>query len=237
MQFIRNHLLATAFAGVALLVLTGWMVLSFQGADSAKPEANWEKVKIFHDPRLVKNLTQIGTVSVSISLPTTNFNSDSLRQAALAKIKQEAAHANASAVLLQTDQESFTPHAGILLIGHEYQTRHPLNTLASFIRQVRQDPHNYTSFLLLLSAVVLLWAALCLCGLISLLTSLRRRKLFWAIPALLFGFIGLLTQIPVHLQAEGESLHFNCRWLFLLPLLLGILGLASRRTASPQTAV
>lgn len=231
MQFIRNHFLATALTCVGVLVFTTWAISLMNASDStpANADADWKKVQIFRNPGQVKNLPRIGTASVSISLPGTNFNSTALRQAATAQIKQEAAHVNASIVLIETDQLSLTPTPHILLIGGEYKSNQPFRVIAGFVHEVVKSPRTYLPFFLVLSIIVISWAALCLCSFISLRTSTRRLKLWWGLPPLLFGIIGVLAQFPVRLEAEGESLHFDVRWLFVVPVLLGIFSLVRHR--------
>lgn len=98
--------------------------------------------------------------------------------------------------------------------------------MSQFIRDIINDPREYQPFLLLVGALVLIWGVLCISGLVSVLSSKSLRKFWFALAPCLFGWIGVSSKMPIHMQADDFQLTFDCRWLFLVPLLLGMAGLA-----------
>ncbi len=101
------------------------------------------------------------------------------------------------------------------------------NDMSNFIHDVLNDPGEYWPFLLLVSGVLLFWAALCASGLGSLRSKSGRRRLWFALVPLLLGFPCLLGNIPVSIEAQGFRLNVDLRWLFIVPIVLGVAGLAS----------
>jgi len=97
--------------------------------------------------------------------------------------------------------------------------------MSNLIRDILNDPREYLPFLLMFGALLLLWAALCVSGFISIRASTRRRRFWFALPPLLLGFVCARAQIPVSLEAQGFHLSFDLRWWFLVPLFAGIAGL------------
>ena len=96
-----------------------------------------------------------------------------------------------------------------------------------FIRDVIDDPHEYLPMLLTVGGLLLFWGFLCLCGIVSVRASTQRRRLWFALPPVVFGLIGVCAQIPVSI--ERDTFRFSCdlRWLFVAPLLIGVWGVAS----------
>lgn len=78
--------------------------------------------------------------------------------------------------------------------------------------------------LLILAALLLFWAALCWSGFRSLRASTRRRRLWLALAPLLFGLVGVWSQMPFSMESEGFRLSFDFRWFFIAPLLFGVTG-------------
>lgn len=97
--------------------------------------------------------------------------------------------------------------------------------MGRFIHDILNDPKEYAPFLLVLGAVLLFWGVLCASGLISLRAATRRRKLWFAFPSLLFGLSCFCGNIPLSIDANG-FLNADLRWLFIVPVLLGITGIA-----------
>ncbi len=96
----------------------------------------------------------------------------------------------------------------------------------NLIHDIVNDPREYAPFLIMLGVLLLLWLVLSLCGLASIGSFKRRRKFWYAIPPLLLGAVCVLAQIPISLDAQDFHLHFDLRWAFILPLLLGLAGVA-----------
>lgn len=97
--------------------------------------------------------------------------------------------------------------------------------MGSFIRDVIDDPKEYLPMLLILNAIFLIWGGLCLSAYVSFRAATRRRKFWFALVPLVFSLIGVLAQIPFTMEGQGFHLSFDFRWLFVLPLLLGIAGI------------
>jgi hypothetical protein len=51
--------------------------------------------------------------------------------------------------------------------------------------------------------------------------------LLLALATVVFGPIGVLASIPISMESDGFSLHFDFGWFFLVPLSLGLAGMAS----------
>lgn len=106
----------------------------------------------------------------------------------------------------------------------------------SLIRDIARDPREYSPFLLMVGAVLLFWAGLSLSGLVALRARTPRRRFGFALPPLLLGAVCVLAKIPISIEADGSRWSFDLRWLFLVPLLLGVAGLAiwwrARRAAA-----
>jgi len=98
--------------------------------------------------------------------------------------------------------------------------------MSNFIHDIINDPREYLPFLVMLGGLLILWGGLCVSGFISVRASTRRRRFWFALPSLLFGLICVLAQIPVSIEAEGFHMSFDFRWLFLVPVVFGIEGLA-----------
>ena len=99
--------------------------------------------------------------------------------------------------------------------------------MRNFIHDVLNDPGEYLPFLALLAAVLLFWAVLCASGFVSLRAASRPRKFWFALCPLLLGLPCVLGSSPVSIQAQGFRLHVDLRWLFIVPVVLGVAGLAS----------
>jgi hypothetical protein len=98
--------------------------------------------------------------------------------------------------------------------------------MSNLIHDVMNDPHEYLPFLFMLGGFLLLWAGLCVSGFISVRAPTRQRRFWFAVPPLLIGSVCVLAQTPVSMEAQGFRLSFDLRWLFLVPLLAGLAGLA-----------
>lgn len=97
--------------------------------------------------------------------------------------------------------------------------------MSTFIQAVLKDPGEYAPFLLLLTVVLLLWGALSMSGWFSLRAATPRRRFWLALFALLLGVPCLLGNSPVSIEAGNFHLNFDLRWLFLVPVALGLAGL------------
>jgi hypothetical protein len=100
--------------------------------------------------------------------------------------------------------------------------------MSNLIRDVINDPREYFPFLAMLGGLLTFWAGLCVSGLISVRTSTRRRKFWFALPPLVLGLICVSAQIPIAIddKAAGSQMSLDLRWLFLVPVGCGIAGLA-----------
>src|SRR4030095_4363343 len=96
--------------------------------------------------------------------------------------------------------------------------------MSSLIRDIFGDPQEYLPFLLMFGGLVLFWVILCVCGFVSVRTSVRSRRFWFGLPAVLFGTVFMFAEIPVSIESEGLHLNFDFRWLFILPVLLGAAG-------------
>jgi hypothetical protein len=96
--------------------------------------------------------------------------------------------------------------------------------MSSIIQDIIDDPGEYLPMLLILTALLLFWGGLCLSGFVSLRAATRRRRFWFALSPLVFGTIGVLTQIPFSMESEGFNVSFDFRWFFVVPLLFGIAG-------------
>jgi hypothetical protein len=104
----------------------------------------------------------------------------------------------------------------------------------NLLRDIIKDPREYLPVLIILAALFVFWAGLCVSGVVSIRAATRRRRFWLAIGPLVFGFMGVLAQMPFSLEAEGFRLSFDFRWLFVIPLLLGVAGLACWWQARPK---
>jgi hypothetical protein len=109
--------------------------------------------------------------------------------------------------------------------------------MTSFIHDVLNDPQEYWPFLALLSAVLLFWAALCASGFVSLRAASRRRRFWFAVFPLLLGLPCVLGNSPLSIEAQGFRLNVDLRWLFIVPVVLGVVGLASWWGKRRETSV
>jgi len=112
--------------------------------------------------------------------------------------------------------------------------------MASLLHDIINDPGEYAPFLFLLGGVIFLWAALCMSGVISLRAATRRRRFWFSLPTLLLGLPCVLGNIPISIESQGFRINVDLRWLFLVPVLLGVAGLAfwgrAKREAIAQPA-
>lgn len=92
------------------------------------------------------------------------------------------------------------------------------------IHDIIDDPDEYLPALLFVGGLLATWLFLMLCGIISVQTSRRRLKFWLALPSVLFGLIGVKSQIPISWTSGTFQGRIECRWFFLLPLALGITG-------------
>jgi fatty-acid desaturase len=99
--------------------------------------------------------------------------------------------------------------------------------MRSLIDDIINDPSMYLPTLLYLAVVLLFWGGLCLSGFASLRAATRRRRFWFALAPLIFGLIGVLAQMSFSMEGDGYRLGFDLRWLFVVPLLLGIAGVVS----------
>ena len=99
--------------------------------------------------------------------------------------------------------------------------------MSNLIHDIINDPGEYLPFLVLLGGLLIFWGGLCVSGLISVRTSTRRRRFWFALPPLVFGLICVAAQIPIAIddKANGTQMSFDLRWLFLVPVVCGIAGL------------
>ncbi len=97
--------------------------------------------------------------------------------------------------------------------------------MSSFIQDIVDDPGEYLPMLLLLAGLIVFWVGLCVSGFVSLRTSTRRRKFWFALAPLLFGLIGVWAQIPFSMERDSFQVNLDLGWIFLVPLLLGSAGL------------
>src|SRR5262245_5285395 len=98
--------------------------------------------------------------------------------------------------------------------------------MSNLIRDIVNDPQEYLPFLLMVGGFLFLWAALCVSSFVSIRASTRRRRFWFALPPVLLGLICVFAQIPVSMESQGFRLSFDLRWLFLVPLLAGMVGFA-----------
>ena len=113
----------------------------------------------------------------------------------------------------------------------------PQPNMSNFIHDVLNDPQEYWPFLVLLAGILMFWAVLCASGLVSFRVASRRRKFWFALCPLLLGLPCLLGSSPVSIEAHGFRLNVDLRWLFIVPVVLGIAGLASWRRRRSETLV
>jgi len=97
--------------------------------------------------------------------------------------------------------------------------------MIQFIHDVINDSREYLPFLLMVGAVLLFWAGLCLAGFLSLRSAKPGRKLWCGLVAFLFGLVCVGAEIPFSIEAQGSRFAFDLRCLFFLPVLLGLAGL------------
>ncbi len=109
--------------------------------------------------------------------------------------------------------------------------------MSSFLHDVINDPREYAPFLLLVAGVLLLWGVLCASGFISLRTSRRRRRFWFALPSVLLGLPCVWGSIPLSIEAQGFRFSMDLRWLFIVPVLLGIAGIFLWWRARHETLV
>jgi hypothetical protein len=102
-----------------------------------------------------------------------------------------------------------------------------LKHMGSFIHDVIDDPSEYAPVLLFLAGILLLWAALCVSGFLSVHAATRRRSLWFGLVSMILGLPCVCGTIPLSIEAQGFRLQADLRWLFIVPVLLGIGGLAS----------
>jgi hypothetical protein len=93
-------------------------------------------------------------------------------------------------------------------------------------KSVMNDSGGYLPVLLILAALLLFWAGLCVSGFVSLRAATRRRRFWFALGPLVFGLIGVLASIPLSMEGERFRLSLDFRWFFVVPLLFGITGVA-----------
>ena len=115
-------------------------------------------------------------------------------------------------------------------VAHLYRlgqsTSHTI--MSNSIHDIINDPREYLPFLVMLGGLLIFWGGLCVSVLISVRTSTRQRRFWFALPPLVFGLICVSAQIPVAIddKATGSQMSFDLRWLFLVPVVCGIAGLA-----------
>ena len=98
--------------------------------------------------------------------------------------------------------------------------------MRELIHEILNDPREYWPILVILGVVLLFWCSLCVSGLFSLRASTQKRRLWFALAPLIFGLMGVCTQIPLSLQSEDIRFNIDLGWLFLVPLLMGAAGFA-----------
>ena len=96
--------------------------------------------------------------------------------------------------------------------------------MGSIIHDIIDDPGEYLPVFIFMAVLFLIWAGLCWSGFASLRAATRRRRLWFALVALVFGLMGVWAQMPLSVESEGFKLSFDFRWFFSVPLLLGIAG-------------
>src|SRR5262245_2047920 len=98
----------------------------------------------------------------------------------------------------------------------------------NMIHDIFDDPGEYLPVLLLLTALLGIWAGLCWSGFASIRATRRRRRFWFGLAPLVFGFIGVWAQMPFSMESGDGQYHWNFdfRWLFIIPLLLGTVGVA-----------
>jgi hypothetical protein len=95
-----------------------------------------------------------------------------------------------------------------------------------FFKDIIDDPSEYLVPILIIGVFVILWSGLSLMAVLSLRSTLRNphtkkyRRLFLALVPLLVGGFGVWAHLPISLDSENWHLHFDARWLFVLPLTL-----------------
>ncbi len=109
--------------------------------------------------------------------------------------------------------------------------------MLNFIHEVIRDPREYLPFLIMLGCLIVFWAGLCLAGLIAVRAEGRRLKVACALVALAFGTIGVLAHIPISMESQGWRCSFDFRWMFLVPVGLGIAGMVLWRRGARGLSV
>ena len=97
--------------------------------------------------------------------------------------------------------------------------------MINFIHDILKDPAEYATVLLFTGVMLLMWAALCASGWVSVRTGRRPRKLWCALTALVLGLIGVCSQLPFSMEGPDFHVSFDFRWLFVAPLMLGVAGI------------
>jgi hypothetical protein len=102
--------------------------------------------------------------------------------------------------------------------------------MKSMIVDIINDPREYLPMLLFLAALLLFWAGLCWSGFAAIRATSKRRRFWFALAPLIFGFIGVWRHIPFSMESgDGEfRLSFDFRWFFVVPLLFAVAGVVLR---------
>jgi hypothetical protein len=97
--------------------------------------------------------------------------------------------------------------------------------MRSLLHDILNDPGEYLPALSILAVLFLIRAGSCLSAFLSIRSEKPRRRFWFALPPLAFGLMGVLSQVPFSVKSDTFELKLDFRWCFVIPLLLGVVGL------------
>ena len=107
------------------------------------------------------------------------------------------------------------------------------------MQAITNSSGGFVSILWCLLVGFLIWVCLCILGRAARRATTWPRRLLFALVPILVGLIGFLARIPFEFQFGTFHSQVDLGWLFVMPLILGIVGLFGARheptAAQPST--
>ena len=113
-----------------------------------------------------------------------------------------------------------------------------MHDLKEFLADVFNNPSEYLPMFVSLGVLLAIWSIL----LITAVCSLRRKSSAWrlvlALAALLPALLLFIAGIPMSIEKNQSTWTMDLSWFFLMPLILGAVGLwtwwTAHRSAAPN---